>query len=150
MVKLPAPQKEEFNVISSVNNVLLSLQHQINSREIQIMTDFEKDVVNINADQSQIEQVFINIILNAIESIGVKGTIQIVISQNPVRIRFTDNGTGILDEARDKIFTPFYSTKPDGQGVGLTLVSEILSNHSFSFRLFNNPNKGATFVIGFN
>lgn len=150
VVKLPAPQKEEFNVISSVNNVLLSLQHQVNSREIQIMTDFEKDVVNINADQSQIEQVFINIILNAIESIGVKGTIQIVISQNPVRIRFTDNGTGILDEARDKIFTPFYSTKPDGQGVGLTLASEILSNHSFSFRLFNNPDKGATFEIRFN
>jgi two-component system nitrogen regulation sensor histidine kinase NtrY len=148
VVKLPAPQKEEFNVVSSLNNVLLSLQHQISSKGIEIKKSFEEDIIIITADQNQMEQVFINVILNAIESIGTNGYIQIDISQNPLSVRFSDNGAGLSHDARDKVFTPFYSSKPDGQGVGLTLVSEILSNHGFNFKLFNLPEQGACFEIG--
>ncbi len=60
VVKLPAPQKEEFNVVSSLNNVLLSLQHQISSKGIEIKKSFEEDIIIITADQNQMEQVFIN------------------------------------------------------------------------------------------
>lgn len=148
VVKLPAPQKENFNVISSLNNVLRSLQHQISQKNIEIKMRFEGDIISIYADQSQIEHVFINVILNAIESIGTIGQIHIDISQNPLNIKFADNGTGLSQDARDKVFTPFYSSKPDGQGVGLTLVSEILSNHGFSFKLFNLSEQGACFEIG--
>ena len=62
-------------------------------------------------------------------------------------ISFQDNGTGLSKEVSEKIFTPFFSTKPGGQGIGLTLVQEILTNHGFSFSFRNKEDGGTEFVI---
>jgi signal transduction histidine kinase len=96
------------------------------------------------------EQVFSNIIKNSIEAAGNKGQIRVSTVIKPVSIQFEDDGTGLSKVVSEKIFTPFFSTKPGGQGIGLTLVQEILTNHGFSFSFSNNEKVGTKFNIIFN
>jgi signal transduction histidine kinase len=81
------------------------------------------------------EQALINIIKNAIEAIDQEGTIVISTSHNPKKISITDSGKGITKENSENLFSPFFSTKKDGQGIGLTLIKEILLNHGYEFSL---------------
>ena len=89
----------------------------------------------IHADKQQLEQALINIIKNSMEAIERDG--KIVIASNPAvrKLTITDSGSGISNEHSEHLFSPFFSTKKDGQGVGLTLVKEILLNHGFGFSL---------------
>ena len=96
---------------------------------------FSKEDLFISIDTSQFEQVLVNVIKNAKEAIGENGKIQIIASNTSKSLTIRDNGRGITKEEAAKIFSPFYSNKPDGQGIGLTLTREILSNHEFEFSL---------------
>jgi signal transduction histidine kinase len=99
----------------------------------------------IDADRSQIEQVILNVVRNAIEAIGQDGTITITSSDGVLAV--ADSGSGIDDAARAELFNPFFSTKRDGRGLGLTVVQEILTNHGFGYALENRPDHGAEFRI---
>ena len=89
-----------------------------------------------------------NIVKNAIESITDKG--EITITTVPKTLTITDNGRGISPEVAQHIFTPFYSTKPQGQGLGLLLIRDILTKHGCTFTLLTNPDDGLTrFTIMF-
>ncbi|MFC2119078.1 PAS domain-containing sensor histidine kinase [Bacteroidota bacterium] len=147
VVKLPLPEKESFDLNKSLNNVILSLSYSFTERNIRIDTDFQQDQTFLLADQSQMEQVFHNIIKNSIESIGNSGSVKVSIHSAPLKIIISDDGPGLSGESIERLFTPFYSTKPDGQGIGLTLVKEILVNHGFRFKLSNREEKGAEFEI---
>ncbi len=89
----------------------------------------------VQVDPIQFEQVLLNIIKNARESIGQDGRITVRTDRTPLSISITDNGRGIDPPTAGKLFTPFFSTKPDGQGVGLMFVKEVLSNHGCRFSL---------------
>ncbi|MBN2600465.1 MAG: ATP-binding protein, partial [Candidatus Marinimicrobia bacterium] len=98
----------------------------------------------IPVDIEQFELVVLNIVKNAIEAIESRGTITVIThteSQRTLTIR--DTGSGISPEISSQIFTPFFSTKKDGQGIGLTLIREILINHGFQFSL-NTLQQGCT------
>ena len=95
------------------------------------------------------EQVLVNIIKNSIESIENQGVIQIISQASPATILVRDNGAGISPEVADNLFTPFFSTKADGQGVGLTLIREVLLNHDAQFSLKTNEDKWTEFRIVF-
>lgn len=86
-------------------------------------------------DISLFEQVLVNIIKNAAESIERDGDIIIRTSNNPLSIEIIDNGNGISKDTEEKIFTPFFSTKPNGQGIGLIFIREVLSRHDCTFSL---------------
>src|SRR5437763_15637245 len=77
--------------------------------------------------RSQFEQVVLNVLRNAMESIGSDGRIDIAWRDRVLTV--ADSGAGIADDARDELFTPFFTTKREGRGLGLTIVQEILSNH---------------------
>ncbi len=96
------------------------------------------------------EQVLINIIKNAIEAIGTKGTVTFSSKPSPPQLTITDTGSGISLANSELLFSPFFSTKKDGQGVGLTLVKEILINHSCDFSLKTVAPNQTEFVIKFN
>jgi signal transduction histidine kinase len=81
------------------------------------------------------EQALINIVKNAIEAIGQNGRIVITINDVGRQLVISDNGSGISAQQSGQLFTPFYSTKKHGQGIGLTLVREILINHGYGFSL---------------
>ena len=88
----------------------------------------------IEIDASLFEQVLVNIIKNSVESIGQDGNITIRTSYPPA-IEVIDNGKGISKDTEEKLFTPFFSTKPNGQGIGLIFIREILNRHGCSFSL---------------
>ncbi|MCT4643477.1 MAG: ATP-binding protein, partial [Carboxylicivirga sp.] len=91
--------------------------------------------ITVNADSGQLEQAFINIMKNALEAIEERGRIEIKLATNPAEVRICDNGAGIPDHLKENIFTPFYTSKSNGQGIGLTVTREILINHQCQFSL---------------
>ena len=100
-------------------------------------------------DSALFEQVLVNIIKNAAESIGTGGTITIRTS-SPARIEVVDNGPGITKETEAKLFSPFFSTKPNGQGIGLIFIREVLMRHGCSFSLRTYADGLTRFRILFN
>jgi len=147
VVKLPHPEKEQLNLNESLTAVLESFRSILSEKEIILSTNLEESPVMISADRSQMEQAFANIIKNSVEAIKNNGQIIVSLTVNPICITFRDDGTGLSKEASERIFTPFFSTKAGGQGIGLTLVQEILTNHGFTFSLCNRETGGAEFII---
>jgi signal transduction histidine kinase len=95
------------------------------------------------------EQVLLNVLRNAMESIGEGGRIEVRIGREAGRVRLSvlDDGAGIPAEVRPRLFTPFFSTKRDGRGLGLTVVQEVLARHGFAFELEDRPEGGAEFRV---
>lgn len=102
---------------------------------------------SLSADPNQLEQVLVNILKNALESLGQNGEIQIILTEKPKQIIIADNGPGLSAEAAKSVFTPFFTSKPHGQGIGLTLVREILSNHDLQFALTTAEDGWTRFVL---
>jgi two-component system nitrogen regulation sensor histidine kinase NtrY len=109
------------------------------------------DIPVLNLDRQQIKQAMINLVDNAIASIRNEGNIVISLAHDPilkiVRIEIADNGIGISDEGKTRLFEPYFSTKKTGMGLGLTIVSTIISDHNGMIRVQDNKPKGAKFVI---
>ncbi len=101
----------------------------------------------ISADSNQLEQVLVNVVKNALESVSQDGEIQLILTERPRQIIIADNGPGLNQEAAAGIFTPFFTSKPNGQGIGLTLVREILTNHDYQFSLATDEDGWTRFII---
>jgi signal transduction histidine kinase len=128
-----------------MRDIAALLRPELAERRITLTVEVEhRDV--IEADRSQFEQVVLNVLRNAEESIGADGSI--IVSLRKGLISITDTGSGIADDARTELFNPFFSTKRDGRGLGLTVVQEILTNHGFAYSLQNRTGSpGAEFRI---
>ena len=102
-------------------------------------------------DKNQIEQVLMNVFKNAVEAIDDGGRIDVSLREERGRacLEVLDTGCGVSPDARPHLFTPFYTTKRDGRGLGLTVVREILTRHRFEFGLLPRPEGGAAFRIVF-
>jgi two-component system, NtrC family, nitrogen regulation sensor histidine kinase NtrY len=117
--------------------------------------DFKLDITDnlprLNLDRQQIKQAMINLIDNAVSSIKNEGSIHVSISHDPilkmVRIEVADSGHGISDKEKTRLFEPYFSTKKTGMGLGLTIVSTIISDHNGLISVQDNHPKGAKFVI---
>ncbi len=151
VVRLPAPHLQPGDVVQLVKAIALLMREEFAGREIEVKWDVQTPLDDIAMDEAQMEQVFVNILKNAAEAIGSRGTITIC-TGNQGRKRFVtigDSGSGIAPEARANLFTPFFSTKEYGQGIGLTLVQEILDNHKFEFSLESEETQATRFIIYF-
>ena len=149
IVKLEKPIKTEFNLTKLINDLTILFYADCEKRSIQISFE-QSEAITIKADANLIEQALINVIKNAIEAIDNNGEILIVLKKdkNGVQLKISDSGCGISAEAEAQLFTPFYTSKESGQGVGLMLIREILNLHSYQFNLSNNKDKqGATFTL---
>ena len=153
IVKMPPPQlaPTEINVI--VQNTLNLMQSKFADAGVNCTLQLCEQSPVINADAGQMEQALINILKNALEAslspvtaltavedhvsgdIPVSGEVTVITTNSPKTLIIRDTGCGIPETIRNKIFTPFFTTKPGGQGIGLMLVNEILLNHKFSFEL---------------
>ena len=111
--------------------------------------DLHAETFFVFADEQQMEQVFINIIKNAMEAIDENGAITFSLNILTRKFIIADTGKGIPKTAIEHLFSPFFSTKKDGQGIGLTLVREILINHEFNFSLETVEQGRTEFVIQF-
>ena len=149
VVKLPPPKKERTDLNRVCGQVINLMRHQIGEKDIQIELLGEAQPLLIPLDVQQMEQVLINVLKNAIEAIISEGTIQVVIQSRPATLEVRNTGRGISEEEASRLFSPFYSTKPQGQGIGLTLTREILLNHGFPFSLRTEKDNWTVFRIRF-
>lgn len=135
VVRLPEPNKKKLDLHRLVNHVATLMKTKAGEKEIIFEYCLSEEPVYCLADEQQMAQVLINIVKNALEAIDEKGVVRFTTTLNPKKIIITDTGNGIDEQQAGEIFTPFFSTKNTGQGIGLTVVKEILINHHFSFSL---------------
>lgn len=144
VVRIPPPSRGPACIAELVERVAALLRPELTARDIRLDLDLA-DRVLYDADAGQLEQVVLNIFRNAIDAVQRDGMIRAVLREGVLTI--TDSGPGIADSVRAELFTPFFTTKRDGRGLGLTIVQEILANHGFPFGLENAEGGGARFVI---
>ncbi len=145
--RLPPPNLQPHNPLKLLEDLAMLLRAECVKRRIEVKWDTQTTVEPVWFDYRQMEQVLINVSKNAIEAIGKNGTIMIRTGNRFVIIE--DTGCGISPLARENLFTPFFSTKENGQGIGLTLVQEILDAHDFECSLESQPGQPTRFTIFF-
>jgi two-component system nitrogen regulation sensor histidine kinase NtrY len=135
LVKLPNANKKQIDLIALLKSIIELMHFATQEKQIKFEVELPNEPYYIAADAQQLEQAFINIVKNAIEAIEIEGTIKFKLDTIQKNLTITDNGKGIAKADTKQLFSPFFSTKKDGQGIGLTLVREILLNHGFEFSL---------------
>lgn len=149
LVKLSAVNKQHIDVVALIRSVASFMQIKAEEKGAKFEYNFPENPFYIAADVQQMEQVLINLIKNAIEAIDKDGLIKFTLDEAEQKITISDNGSGISAEMNEQLFSPFFSTKKDGQGIGLTMVREILLNHDFEFSLKTVRPGQTDFVILF-
>ena len=135
LVKLPEANKKRIDLVLLIRSVADLMQFSTNDKVIHFEFQLPEDPYLIFADVQQMEQALINIVKNAIDAIETTGTIQFILNTVNRKLIISDTGKGIAENDTEQLFSPFFSTKKDGQGIGLTLVREILLNHGYEFSL---------------
>ena len=135
VVRIPEPQLRNHELNTVVTSCKRFMETICQNRNIRIIMELDEISPVVKLDSSLFEQVLVNIIKNAAESIGHDGQIYIRTSRNPVCLEITDTGKGIDKETEKKLFSPFFSTKPNGQGIGLIFIREVLQKQNCSFSL---------------
>jgi signal transduction histidine kinase len=137
LVKLPAPHRQPVDVRELLSAMRTMFSAELAGRGIELAVNTQDDLPSVSMDRNQMEQVLINVIRNAAEAIDRNGRVGISArnGESSVEITISDSGTGIDEQAKPQLFTPFFTTKPQGQGLGLMLVREILSQHGFAYSL---------------
>jgi len=149
VIRLPKPELKEYDLNILLRKVLLLMQATQSEKILNISTAGTEGKFLLKIDPIQFEQALMNILKNSVESIRDKGNIKIILSKKDRKLIIRDDGRGITEENSRKLFTPFFSTKPYGQGIGLTLVREILLNHFFRFSLSTKADGLTDFEIWF-
>ncbi len=155
--KTGTPAFTSGDIHESINDALALITPQIKKRNIEVKKDFAAHIGPFVFDPHQMQQVFVNILLNATEATPDGGIIEIRSAKEKSRnggsdtyvISITDNGPGIPPDNITKIFDPFFTTKPEGTGLGLSIVHKILEQHDATIDIKSRENKGASFILRF-
>ena len=149
VVKIPEPHLAPVNLNELVFSCKRFMEGMCTDRNITITLDIDEELGEVKLDVALFEQVLVNIIKNAAESIEQNGEIKIR-TYSPGGIEVADNGKGITKETEAKLFSPFFSTKPNGQGIGLIFIREVLMRHGCSFSLRTYADGWTRFRMLFN
>jgi signal transduction histidine kinase/CheY-like chemotaxis protein len=144
-----AAKPKEVQVSELLSYVINLTQKQLTERGIHIKAEFPVTMPPVMVVSSQIQQVFINLILNAFDAMPNGGNLRITsrVSPGGVEVLFQDSGRGITREQQSSIFEPFYSTKEGGTGLGLTVSYNIMTAHGGTLELVSDHGKGACFRV---
>lgn len=145
IVRLPAPNLAPTDMAELLRNVAQLMQAQADVRQITLRVIQPAEPVVWPADVAQMEQVLVNVVKNALEASGPGNTVEMTVNDHQLTVR--NDGPAIPDDVAVQLFNPFYSTKPSGQGIGLTLSRDILHNHGFTFALRTEPDGWTVFRI---
>lgn len=135
VVKIPEPQLQPTDLNDCVISCKRFMENMCQERDITLHLHLSSIAPQVNIDRALFEQVLVNILKNATESIGHKGDIYITTATSPSTLEIADTGKGISKEVEAKLFSPFFSTKPNGQGIGLIFIREVLLKHGCTFSL---------------
>ncbi len=154
LTRIPKPNFKIVAVTTLFNNITPLMDEEIRNSNINFSVSVEPDNIDLSCDVELIEQVIINLLKNAIHALENRPSPTISLNgflnkRGRVTIQVTDNGEGILPEVLDKIFIPFFTTKPKGSGIGLSLSRQIMRLHNGSINAFSKPDHGTTFTLTF-
>lgn len=135
VIRVPEPIRYDIELTHLLRSVVLLMEPEARKKELNWLWELDSLTFEIFADYQQLEQVFINILKNAIEAVDSSGTIRIRTSSTDHIVSISNTGSGISNEVSRQLFSPFFSTRKNGQGIGLMLTREILYNHNFKFSL---------------
>ncbi len=162
------PNKRPTSLHAIVAETNPLIHNRLTKNHIELVEDISPDLPPIIADPHQVQQVFLNLFLNAVDAIKAQGKIEIsarflpksrvhffkkrypgLENKNYVVVHFSDNGMGMAPEVAEQVFEPFFTTKTSGAGLGLSIVYRTLKENDATIVLESKPGKGATFVIFF-
>jgi PAS domain S-box-containing protein len=162
------PTPKPHSLASILREVMNLVEKKIKSSGIDYVERFEQGVVPVFVDSQQIQQVFLNLILNALDAMSARGTLTITAKNieagNPgmvkekeqrrlrgngryVEVVVSDTGTGIPTDMLETIFDPFFTTKPNGVGLGLSIVYRIVEEHQGDIHVISHEGKGTSFIL---
>jgi len=143
------------NLAHIIDRSLLLLAYRLEKSRVVITQDFQPGLPNINASPNHIEQVILNLLINAIDSIEEKNDtnrridFKVTTEEQFIKIEISDNGVGIKEDNIKNIFDPFFTTKPEGQGTGLGLavITNIINSHNGKIEVKSKLGEGTTFIV---
>jgi nitrogen fixation/metabolism regulation signal transduction histidine kinase len=154
LTRIPKPDFKIVPIKDLFERVEQLMKDQLELKSIQFTMQIDPESLTITADAGLIEQVLINLCKNAVEAVDGVGGPKIKMKAgtdglgNPV-IKVKDNGRGITEEVAEKIFIPFFTTKQQGSGIGLSLSRQIMRQHKGTLRVSSIPNEETVFKLGF-
>jgi PAS domain S-box-containing protein len=152
------PALKRDSIARVLQNSIALMDSQLRKKRIEVKLDLPEELPEIVFDEHQIQQVFVNLLLNGVEAMSDGGSIRIRTAigndqkkrnQKHLALHIMDTGIGILPEDLPKIFDPFFTTKPEGTGLGLSIVHKILEQHHASIDVVSEENRGTTFILNF-
>jgi two-component system, NtrC family, nitrogen regulation sensor histidine kinase NtrY len=148
--RLPAPITQDERVVDLLESSMRLVRARPDAQAVSWRSIVDDDDLTLPLDRGQMEQALINVLQNAVEA-QARTVIVRLESPNGRRptLHIEDDGQGFDAETESNLFTPFFSTKPNGQGIGLTLVREILSAHGFDYSVRREPTGITTFTVVF-
>jgi signal transduction histidine kinase len=157
MLRFAAPKPAAFAAVSVhelIGHSLRLLEHQMTGQTIVLKRNFLANPDKVIGDESQLQQTFMNLLLNAVEAIGNEGEISVATasvkdSQGRPRLNISirDSGPGIAPENLPHLFEPFFTTKKEGTGLGLAICQHAIEAHRGTIEVQSEPGRGTTFII---
>jgi two-component system NtrC family sensor kinase len=140
---------ENVDLAVLIQQTLAFLKNQIRIGQVAVHTEMPEKPVMVNGNANQLQQVFVNIILNGVQAMGPGGvlTLKVETADHMGRVVIRDNGPGIPEEVKTRIFDPFFTTKSEGTGLGLSVSNSIIEEHNGKITLESIEGKGTTFYI---
>jgi signal transduction histidine kinase len=148
------PQEmKRINLVPHIKNAINLLEATFKKEHVKYIVKVEEEEIWLQADPVQITQIIFNLLMNAIYFSPKEGlvTVEAFCTNKEIVLKILDEGKGFTKDEIDKVFQPFFTTKPigDGSGLGLSVVHGIVASHKGTITAENNINKGATFTITF-
>jgi two-component system NtrC family sensor kinase len=146
-----SPKFQQTNLNTVVNRAYDLASHTAELQNVEVIKELFPSLPEITADADQLQQVFMNLILNAIQAMpqGGRLILRSSVDNNRVKIEVKDTGRGISPENMNKLFTPFFTTKPEvkGVGLGLAIAYGIIQRHKGKIEVQSKVGEGATFTV---
>ncbi|MFN8333976.1 MAG: ATP-binding protein [Cyclobacteriaceae bacterium] len=150
---LPNPKLKTIRLKSLIEKVAMLMRQEMKNYRVDFHYECNSEYLTIQADEEMIEQVLINLLKNSAEAVAQVENPRIDLigryDGSHIKIEVTDNGTGIIPEAIERIFVPFYTTKKTGSGIGLSLSRQIMQLHNGSLTVESEPDVKTTFTMRF-
>jgi len=155
LAHIPTPKFSSIAISKLFNQLEVLLQHQLETFDIEFIKEISPKELILFGDQTQIEQVLINLTQNAIQAVEDSDVKRIILrafidEAGKIILEVSDTGKGIEEEALSKIFIPFFTTKSKGSGIGLSLSKQIMRRHKGNIQVRSTQGEGTTFKLIFN
>jgi two-component system sensor histidine kinase HydH len=153
MLRFAAPKPATFATVhihDLLDHSLRVLQHQIGAKMIALQRNYRAAPDTVRGDDAQLQQVFMNLLLNAIEAMGTNGVLTVsteITDGKQLQIQIRDTGAGVARENLGRLFEPFFTTKKNGTGLGLAISKRIALEHQGEIHLQSAVNQGSTFTL---